>query len=209
MSPLATIGGAGAPICCATGTFTTSGTGNTCIELPADNLLPAGCMPPIENVFNTLINFMFLNSVVYSLCLSRCGFRCLYFARWKVQLVYCMRWANSYAFATHLTFVKVDVCNVVFNCYCIKGTLFGTFATSNASSSTSLTSNTSFVLVYTRDPNATVLWTLVAQLNDVFRTSFYTSATSHTLLIINKWQASCLIHVNSIELTRSNTIATT
>ncbi len=58
LSPLATLATAGAPMCCARGIVTTSGSGSTSIGLAQLSLFSDGWTPPIGNVFIVGIPFL-------------------------------------------------------------------------------------------------------------------------------------------------------
>ena len=61
-SPLATLATAGAPMCCARGIVTTSGSGSTSIGLAQLNLFSDGWTPPIGNVLIDIVRFYFYAS---------------------------------------------------------------------------------------------------------------------------------------------------
>ena len=114
----------------------------------------------------------------------------------------------SYALATDTTLVEVDVANVVFNLDGLKLTLLLTLATADTSSLTRLHGYGTLVLVDTRDEDSPTLRTLLAQFDDVTRTSLHTSTTSHTLLFVHLGQTGLRIHVDSVKLASSDTVAT-
>ena len=111
--------------------------------------------------------------------------------------------------AADAALVEVDVRHVVLNGDGTKRTLLLTLAATNTCSLAGLHGSRTLVLVDAADIDTTVLWSFLTQLDDVTRTSLDTSATRGTLLFIDLGETSLGIHVDSVELAGSDTVATT
>ena len=116
---------------------------------------------------------------------------------------------SNHTLATDAALVVINVADIVLNGDSLELTFFLALTTTDTSSLTSLHGHRTLVLVDTRDEHSPTLRTLLAEFDDVARTSLDTSSASHTLLLVNLGKSGLGIHVDSIELTSSNTIATT
>ena len=112
------------------------------------------------------------------------------------------------ALTTQTTLVEVNVRNIVLNSDSLKLTLLNTFAATDTSCLTCLHGNRTLVLVHAANEYTAILRTLLAKFDDVTWTSLSTCTAGSTLIVIN-FRKTCLrVHVDSIELTGSDTVAT-
>ena len=114
-----------------------------------------------------------------------------------------------FALTAELALLIVDVGQVVGDGDSLERTYLLALAATDTTYLTSLASDGTLVLVYTKHYHATTILALVAQLDDHARTSLHTSATSRTLLGVNLGKTGSGVHADSIELTCSHTVATT
>ena len=120
-----------------------------------------------------------------------------------------MRRTSLYALAAQTAFIRVNVRQVVLNCYRIELTFLFTFTTTDTSRLASLHGCSPLVLVYATHIHASVLNSFLTQFDYVTRTSLDTCTTSRTLVFIN-FRESCLrIHCYRAERTSLDTVATT
>ena len=104
---------------------------------------------------------------------------------------------------------EIDVGKVVLDGDGTERTLLLTLAATDAGSLAGLHGSSSLVLVDTADKDATALWTLLAQFDDMTRTSLYAGTTRGTLILINLRNTRLRINLNGIELTSCLAITTT
>lgn len=97
--------------------------------------------------------------------------------------------ALGHTFAAQLANVEINICEIVLYSYSAKGTGLGTLTAAYTSRRAGLASVSTLFLIAASDVNTTVLHTLLAQLNNTTRTGLDTSSTSHTLVLIDNWQA--------------------
>ena len=117
--------------------------------------------------------------------------------------------ANRYTLAAHTALRIIDISHIILYCDCFKRTLFRTFSATDTCIDTSLTGNSTFVFVYTADKYTTGLRSFLPQFNDILRTSFHTSSTSSTFVLINLWQSCLRVNFDSTEVTSFFTITVT
>ena len=100
----------------------------------------------------------------------------LWFRSREVHSVDGLRRTNGHTLTAQAALVKVDVRNVVLDGNGTKRALLLALATTDAGSLARLHGSRSLVLVDTTDEDTTILRSLLAQFNDVTRTSLDTSA---------------------------------
>ena len=107
------------------------------------------------------------------------------FSRREVHFMNGMSRANADAFPAQSTCAEVDVCQVVFEGYGLKWAFFHALATSDTSHCTGFAGDISLVLVHAANEDSPIFRPFVSQLDDVSRTGFHASTTSHALLVSN------------------------
>ena len=116
---------------------------------------------------------------------------------------------SGHTLLAEATLVEVDVADIALDLDSLELTLLLALATTDTGCLTSLHGNWALVLVDTGDEHSPTLRALLAQFNDVTRTSLDTGTASNTLLFIDFRKACFRIHTDGIELTSSHTVATT
>jgi hypothetical protein len=135
----------------------------------------------------------------------------LFFFRFRCREIHsvdrtCRTYGHTLAAQTALRVVNVR--DVVLNGNGTKRTLLLTLATTDAGCLTSLHGHRTLVLVDARDEHSPTLRALLAELDNVARTSLDAGATSHTLLFVNLGETCFRVDVDGVKLTGSHTITT-
>ena len=137
-----------------------------------------------------------------------CGNLCFGFRGREIDSVDGAGGTYSHTLATQTALRMVDVRHVVLNGNGTKGAFLLTLTTTDAGCLTSLHGHRTLVLVDARDEHSPTLRTLLAELDNVARTSLDAGATSHTLLFVNLGETCFRVDVDGVKLTGSHTITT-
>lgn len=103
------------------------------------------------------------------------------FTRREIEGDYRTLRTNFFAFTARLTFVRVDVCQIVLQRNCLERTYLYTLATADAGYSTGITGYSTLILVYALHINAAGFLALRTDFDNISRTSLGTCAASSTL----------------------------
>ena len=114
----------------------------------------------------------------------------------------------SHTLTTQTTFVLVYISHSPFNGYCSKWALTSTLSTTYARGIAYLHRSSSLIVVAARHIDTTVSYALVAQLNEMSRTSFHARATTHTNRTIDGRNA-IFAYFDAVEATGRHAVATT
>lgn len=115
--------------------------------------------------------------------------------------------ANGHALATHTAFRVVDVSYVVGYGDRTERTFLLAFTATDAGVLASLACYGTFIFIHASNKEAARLRPLLAQLDDVLRTSFHASAARGALLFIHLGDARLRIDANRAEVTSIHTVA--
>ena len=108
---------------------------------------------------------------------------------------------NCDALTTKAAFVEVDVRTVALHSDGSEGTFLFTLATTDTAHFTGFHRYSTLVLVDAGDKNSSTLQTLLAEFDDVARSSLHTGTTGCTLVVVDLRNPRLRMNLDSIKLT--------
>ena len=112
------------------------------------------------------------------------------------------------ALTTETALLEIDVGHIVGNADGVEAALPNALATADTTDVAGLHSHRALVLVDAGDEHSPTLRTLLAQFDDMTRTSLHTSTTRGALLIVDLGNARRFVHVDGIKTTGGLAVAT-